>query len=131
MKKIGILNRDISSIIASMGHYDNLLIVDAGFPIPKNIPCVDLSIRGNIPTVIEITELVSIELAVEEFFIADEAEAHFRNRKEAINMYFPEAKGHHLPHTDFKKLAQGCRGAIRTGDFTPYANVILSSGVIY
>jgi D-ribose pyranase len=82
-----------------MGHYDNLLITDAGFPIPKNIPCVDLSIRGNIPTVIEIAELLSIELEVEEFFIANEVEAHFRNRKEAINIYFPEAKGHLLPHS--------------------------------
>jgi D-ribose pyranase len=97
-----------------MGHYDNLLITDAGFPIPKNIPCVDLSIRGN-----------------EEFFIANEVEAHFRNRKEAINIYFPEAKGHLLPHSELKKIAQTCRAVIRTGDFTPYANVILSSGVIY
>jgi D-ribose pyranase len=104
-----------------MGHYDNLLITDAGFPIPKNIPCVDLSIRGNIPTVIEIAE----------FFIANEVEAHFRNRKEAINIYFPEAKGHLLPHSELKKIAQTCRAVIRTGDFTPYANVILSSGVIY
>jgi D-ribose pyranase len=114
-----------------MGHYDNLLITDAGFPIPKNIPCVDLSIRGNIPTVIEIAELLSIELEVEEFFIANEVEAHFRNRKEAINIYFPEAKGHLLPHSELKKIAQTCRAVIRTGDFTPYANVILSSGVIY
>ena len=114
-----------------MGHYDYLVISDAGFPIPKSVPCIDLSVRGNIPTVLEIAELVSIELAVEEFYIASEAEAHFRNRQEAINIYFPEAKGKMIPHVEFKELAQKSRGVVRTGDFTPYANIILSSGVIY
>jgi D-ribose pyranase len=44
MKKTGIINRDVSALVAQMGHYDALMISDAGFPIPRGVPCVDLSL---------------------------------------------------------------------------------------
>ncbi|MEE8391969.1 MAG: RbsD/FucU domain-containing protein, partial [Anaerolineae bacterium] len=34
MKKIGILNQPISSVIAGLGHTDTLVIADADLPIP-------------------------------------------------------------------------------------------------
>ena len=35
MKKTGILNSDISRVVADMGHMDWLGIGDAGTPVPK------------------------------------------------------------------------------------------------
>ena len=42
MKKRGILNAALSYHIAALGHKDLFLIGDAGMPIPKGIPIVDL-----------------------------------------------------------------------------------------
>ena len=36
-----------------------------------------------------------------------------------------------IPHVEFKKLSQGARAFVRSGEFTPYANVILHAGVAY
>jgi D-ribose pyranase len=131
MKKTGILNRDISALVAAMGHTDRLLISDAGFPIPKGIPCIDLSLRPTVPTVLEIAELLAIELEVEQFYFADEVLKIRPNRGAEVNEFFPKAKGITVPHVEFKKLAAEARGIIRTGDFTSYANVLLVSGVAY
>ena len=35
----------------------------------------------------------------------------------------------HVPHEAFKALLPGVRAVVRTGEQTPYANVILQSGV--
>ena len=34
-----------------------------------------------------------------------------------------------LPHVDFKERTKLSRAVIRTGEFTPFANIILISGV--
>ena len=34
-----------------------------------------------------------------------------------------------LPHVEFKERTKGSRAVIRTGEFTPFANIILISGV--
>jgi len=36
-----------------------------------------------------------------------------------------------MPHIEFKKVARDARAAVRTGEFTPYANIILVYGVPY
>ena len=75
MKKKGILNREISRVLATMGHYDLLVIADAGLPIPTDADCIDLVIDKDIPTVLQILKLLSSELEVEEFYVAEEGVA--------------------------------------------------------
>ena len=36
-----------------------------------------------------------------------------------------------VPHTEFKALTRESRAVVRTGECSPYANVILRSGVIF
>ena len=36
-----------------------------------------------------------------------------------------------IPHVEFKKLTHSARAFVRSGEFTPYANVILHAGVAY
>ena len=43
MKKGGILNPAICSLLAELGHMDELLIVDAGYPLPPDAHVIDLS----------------------------------------------------------------------------------------
>ena len=36
-----------------------------------------------------------------------------------------------VPHVEFKRLTHAARAFVRSGEFTPYANVILHAGVAY
>ncbi|WP_265113530.1 RbsD/FucU domain-containing protein [Mycobacterium tuberculosis] len=36
-----------------------------------------------------------------------------------------------VPHVEFKKRTHAARAFVRSGEFTPYANVILHAGVAY
>jgi D-ribose pyranase len=37
----------------------------------------------------------------------------------------------YVPHDEFKRGTEACKAVIRTGEFTPYANIILKSGVVF
>lgn len=131
MKQVGILNRDISAMIAETGHFDRIVISDAGFPIPKGVRCIDLSMGPNLPKVVEVLKMIAQELPVEQFWFAEEIKPGIDERKRELLNIFPEAEAISLPHADFKELAYGAIGVIRTGDFHPYGNVIVASGVAY
>jgi len=131
MKKTGILNRDIAALVAMMGHYDRLVVSDAGFPIPKGVPCIDLTMGANTPTVLEVLKMIALELEVEQFYFANEFLPSPADRALEIQKIFPRAKSFPVPHTEFKKLALEARGIVRTGDFHAYGNVLLASGVAY
>ena len=45
MKKDGLLNPQILSAIAAMGHTEYLVIADAGLPVPSGIPVIDIFIN--------------------------------------------------------------------------------------
>lgn len=131
MKKTGIINRDVSALVAQMGHFDVLIISDAGFPIPRGVACVDLSLAAGRPTVDEVVAIVAQELEVERFHLADEAAEGFADRAAEIGALLPNAAARSTPHSEVKRLATEARGIIRTGDFRSYANVVLISGVVY
>ena len=131
MKKTGIINRDVSALVAQMGHFDALIISDAGFPVPLGVACVDLSLSAGRPTVDEVVAMVALELEVQTFHFADEAAEEFADRAADIRALLPNAVATSMPHAEIKRLASGARGIIRTGDFRAYANIVLISGVVY
>jgi D-ribose pyranase len=50
VKKTGVLNQPISSVIAGLGHMDMLVITDAGLPIPPETQRIDLALTEGIPS---------------------------------------------------------------------------------
>lgn len=54
MNEVGIVNRLLAKVISEQGHQDLLMVVDAGFGIPKNREVVDLSLGENKPMVLEV-----------------------------------------------------------------------------
>ena len=58
MKKHGILNAQLSGLIAALGHKDQFMIADAGMPIPKGVPIVDLVLVGGVPTFQQVMDAV-------------------------------------------------------------------------
>jgi len=46
-----------------------------------------------------------------------------------IHSQFPAVTIQYVSHEEFKKMTSHCKAVIRTGEATPYANIILYSGV--
>ncbi len=36
-----------------------------------------------------------------------------------------------IPHEELKEMSKECKAVIRTGEFTPYSNIILKAGVLF
>jgi D-ribose pyranase len=131
MKKSGILNPQLSRVIAETGHKDLLVVTDAGLPIPQEIERVDLSLVAGKPAFLDVLKEVIKELAVEKIILAEETEKISPHMYTEIVSLFPGIPIETMPHVDFKKKTKEAKAAIRSGEFTPYANVILVAGVVY
>lgn len=131
MKKRGILNAQLSGYIAALGHMDTFMIGDAGMPVPKGVPIVDLALCGGIPSFIQTLDAVLEEAAAEYYILAEE----ITEKNPELFAYIREklcgVESEMIPHADLKEMSAGVRFAIRTGEFTPYANVILRAGVVF
>lgn len=69
MIKQGILNADLRSLTARIGHRDRFAIVDAGYNIPLGIETVDLAFLPNIPSMVQVVEGIINEMAIEEVIL--------------------------------------------------------------
>ena len=131
MKKRGILNAQISYLLAALGHKDLFMIGDAGMPIPEGVEVVDLVLTAGVPTFKQVMDAILDEVQVEGYYLAHEIKEFNPELEEYIKTGLPEAEVEYMPHEDLKKFSGKCRFAIRTGEFSPYPNVILRAGVVF
>ncbi|AYE33599.1 D-ribose pyranase [Clostridium septicum] len=131
MKKTALLNSDLSEVISKMGHTDMLAIGDCGLPIPGCTKRIDLALIKNLPTFIDTLKAVLLELEVEEVVIAAEIESKNKNVYEEIKGLIGDVKITIVSHEELKVLLKDCKAVVRTGEQTPYANIILKSGVVF
>lgn len=131
MKKRGLLNAPLSQVVAQMGHGDLLVIADAGLPIPAAVQRIDLAIRPGIPAFLDVLEAILDELHVEKAVVATETKDHSPTLYSALRERLGSIPVEHVSHETFKAMTASARAVVRTGECTPYANVILVSGVIF
>ena len=131
MKKIGILNKDISEVVAGLGHTDTLVIADAGLPIPAETRRIDLALTANLPPFLHTLEVILQEMRVEEAIVAEEMKEASPQVYDEVARLLEDVPITAVPHEAFKERIRTARAVIRTGEFTPYANVILVSGVVF
>ncbi len=131
MKRRGILNRDLSSLIASLGHTDVICVADAGLPIPNGVTRIDLVLRCGIPSFLETVRAILEEIVVEHALVASEMPVHNQACHEALRGMLGQVPLEQLPHEHLKAMLPRVRGVVRTGECTPYANVLLRSGVAF
>jgi D-ribose pyranase len=131
VKKIGILNQPISSVIAGLGHTDTLVIADAGLPIPHETQRIDLTLTKGIPSFLDTLRVVLTEMEVERAIVAEEMLDASPQVYEAIKEMLGDVPIKTVTHLIFKEQTRSARAVIRTGEFTPYANVILTAGVMF
>jgi D-ribose pyranase len=131
MKKTTLLQSDLSYIIASMGHLDTLVIADAGLPIPGEILKIDLALTQGVPGALQTLRVVLDELKVEKVILAEEAKERNPKFLGEVQELLPGVPVEFVSHSDFKTRTASARAVVRTGEFAPYANVILVSGVVF
>jgi D-ribose pyranase len=131
MKKTGIFNSTISAFVASMGHKDIITVVDMGYPIPKDIEFADIVLDKGKPGFLETIEVLLSELAVEKIIIAEELEHNNINNYVGIVKLFQGIEVEKMSHELFKEKAKMSKYFIRTGECTPFSNIMLISGVIF
>lgn len=131
MKKQGIINGQLSGLLASLGHKDIFLICDAGMPIPKGVEIVDLALIGGIPKFKDVFDAVIEEIAVEKYTIAQEIKQTNVEFLEYVNSKLDNAEIEFITHIELKELSKNVKFAIRTGEYSYYPNIILQAGVVF
>lgn len=137
MKRTHLLNRHISTLIASLGHLDEITIADAGLPAPTGVNVIDLAVTKNVPDFWSVLDSVRSELVIEGYIIAEESTEFVESKLEIeMDIWQQEqnrdlAKQKKLTHSDFKLRTAQSKAIIRTGTVTPFCNIILISGVAF
>ena len=129
MKKTKMINSELSYVISQMGHTDSLTIGDCGLPIPSETKRIDLALTHDIPTFIQTLNVILEELCVEEAIIASEIKEKNPEVYKAIKKKVSNLQ--EVSHEEFKVLAKDSKAVVRTGECSPYANIILKSGVVF
>lgn len=132
MKKSGILHAELSRTVASMGHLDTLVIGDAGLPVPKGVAVIDLALTAGVPTFLETLQVVLSELHVQKGVIDAEQAAASPQMAAAFKAVWPEQiELEVVPHAELQARVAGAKAVLRTGEFTPYSNIVLVAGVLF
>ena len=131
MKKNGVLNRELSAEIADMGHTNKMLISDAGFPIPKHINKIDLAITKDFPGLIQVLKAILAEMVIEEVIICEDVKKDSPDFLNKLRELLPNQKFSFVNWKEFKNNAEQSKCAVRTAEFTAFANIIIvaASGI--
>ncbi|KAA1178421.1 D-ribose pyranase [Photorhabdus heterorhabditis] len=139
MKKGVLLNSEISAVISRLGHTDQITIGDAGLPIPSSAQRIDLALTQGIPCFISVLKVVTQEMQVEAAFLAEEIISHnplihqliLDQIKELEKQQGNSITIEYISHNTLKEKMEHSRAVIRTGENSPYANIILCAGVTF
>jgi D-ribose pyranase len=129
----GTLNGQLARVISETGHTDQIVVTDAGLPIALTVERVDLAIKADLPAFLDVLDVVLDELQIEGAILSEEIRSASPQMLDQISQRLA-ARGvtaTFVPHTEFKAATANARAAVRSGEFTPYANVLLTAGVVY
>ena len=139
MKRGKLLNAPLSALIARVGHTDEIVVCDAGLPIPDGPERIDLALTAGTPSLLTTLDALLYELTVERVVLAEEIksvsptchqqllarlERHADEQGKPITIDY-------VSHEAFKARSRRSRAIVRSGETTPYANLILCAGVAF
>jgi len=130
VKRSALLHAELSQVIAALGHGDMLVLGDAGLPIPEGPRRIDLAVARGVPRLADVLQAVLSEMQVESVVVASEA----LTEAKALPAWYPQSLGiapQTVSHEEFKRRCAQARAIVRTGECTPYANILLVAGVSF
>ncbi|HEY0290463.1 MAG TPA: D-ribose pyranase [Pseudomonas sp.] len=134
MKKTPLLNIALSRVVASLGHGDVLMIVDAGMPVPAGVELIDLALTHGVPDFVSVLNTVLTEMQVESHVLAEEMlvkQPPALATLDSLKSNGALGERRFLSHQALKELSRSARAVVRTGECQPYSNVALVAGVVF
>lgn len=129
MRHDGLWHPRLLEILTTAGHTDLVVICDAGLPAPPGVEVVQLGWQAGEPGFLPVLRAVLAEFVVEQAVVASELADP--DTIGGIAGLIPTQRIEKVPHEEFKRRTVAARAIVRTGDVTPYANIILQAGVPY
>jgi ribose transport protein RbsD len=139
MNKHGLLHPELAQLITQIGHTDELTVCDAGLPIPSLVPRIDLALTQGVPSFMQTVEAVLTHACIESVVIAEELAAISPMLHQALLARLEQESAARqqpitvttISHEAFKARTTKSKAVVRTGECTPYANVIFQAGVTF
>ncbi|MFT8704660.1 D-ribose pyranase [Bifidobacterium aquikefiricola] len=130
MKKTGILNSALAKVVDDLGHTDLVCIGDLGLPVPNGICKIDISLKRGEPSFTDVLQVYLENVVVQQVFLAAEIKTQNPVQLQAIEEMLPQGVGiGFISHKELKQMTKDCKAVLRTGEDTPFSNIILQSGV--
>jgi len=130
MKRSGVLHGELSRIIAELGHGQSLVISDYGLPVPEGVQLIDLAISQGCPSFLDVLRAIATELNIESAAVATELSQRNPELFSTISAVL-KVPVQQVPHEEFKTNTRTARAVVRTGEWSPFANVQLVAGVVF
>ena len=126
MQTSGLIHAELVGRLAGLRHTDLVAVADSGLPVPPHEPVVDHGLVNGVPPFLTVLDAVLATITGDASWGAEEVGTANPEVAAALRIRLaPDL----VPHERFKELVAGCRFVVRTGEATPYANVLLRSGV--
>jgi D-ribose pyranase len=127
MRASGLWHPRLAQVVAGLGHGELLVVADPGLPVPSTVEVVDLVWSRGEPAFSPVVRAIAGELVVEHATIASElADSVLLQELSAALGDVPLSR---VGHEELKEMTARARCVVRTGEDTPYANVVLRAGV--
>ena len=128
MKKRGILHPELAHTIATLGKGDSLVVADAGVAVPADVKRIDLAVTAGVPRFMSVLAALLQEMHVERAVVARELVAKNPAFYDALVKLLGRARVDQVSNEELLRQTRRARAVVRTGEVTPFANVILFSG---
>lgn len=127
MRADGLWHPRLLQILTGLGHTDMIVVADAGLPVPPGVEPIDLLWRRGEPGFLPIVRMLLAEAVFESATRA--VELTDRPTLDGLSSALADIPVATMPHAELKRCGAGARAIVRTGEATPYANLILHAGV--
>lgn len=125
----GIIHPQLIRVLGEFGHTDGLVIADAGLPIPRDVERVDLGFVPGSPGFFEVLDRVLAEFVVERAVASSEMKEENPTMLEGLRTRLAGlgVELQLVAHSEFKRSTTAARAIVRTGEYSPFSNVLLYS----
>ncbi|MDD3794560.1 MAG: D-ribose pyranase [Lachnospiraceae bacterium] len=129
MRKTGLLNTELIAAISRIGHTQYMIISDAGLPVPEGVKVIDLALKSGLPSFCDTLEAVLSELVIEHYYLADEIKTKNALLDQTLTGMINKKDCDYISHEQLKEMSKTSEVIVRTGETSPYANIVLVAGV--
>lgn len=130
MLKNTILNSNLLETLCRLGHTQTLCICDAGLPIPPESKVIDLAFLPGTPDIYTVLRGILACTPIEKAYCAQESISSNTVFMSFLNQSL-DCEINFVSHDTLKKMSCSCVAYVRTGECTPYANIILQAATSF